>query len=267
MSDTTLLSLIPGLDDKLHHLGESLGHAYPSFLAGNHVLKLVPAVMLLLVVVFLLVLAGAARGRLSKVDEAVIPDAELNARTFFELFLDTLMGLMTDIMGAKNAKRFLPLLGTCGLLILFSNLLGLVPGFVPPTDNLNVTAALALVIFFATHIVGVQTNGIGHITHMMNPVGAWWGWFLAPIMFPIELIGHLARPMSLSLRLMGNMIGDHKVLGIFLTLTAVPIVYPVPIIGMGVLVCVVQTAVFCLLSMIYIGLAVEEQHHDEGGHH
>ncbi len=267
MSDKTLLSYIPGFDDAMHHAGEALGHWQPSFIGHNDVLTLIPAVMLGIVVVLLLAMGVSARGRLAKVEEAVIPDAVMNPRTFFELFLDTLMSLMTDIMGAKNAKRFLPLLGTCGLVILFSNLLGLVPGFVPPTDNLNVTAALALVIFFATHIVGVQTNGLGHITHMMNPVGVWWGWFMVPIMFPIELIGHLARPLSLSLRLMGNMVGDHKVLGIFLTLTAVPIVYPVPIIGMGVLVCVVQTAVFCLLSMIYIGLAVEEQHHDEGGHH
>lgn len=266
MSDKTLLSFIPGFDDAMHHAGESLGAVYPSLVQHKHVLNLTPGIMLLIVAVVVLGLVFAARGKLKDVDKAVIPDDTFTARTFFELFLDTFMTLMTDIMGEKNAKRFLPLIGTCGVLIFFSNFLGLVPGFVPPTDNLNVTLTLALVIFVSTHVVGVMANGPGHLAHMANPVGEWWGWFLAPLMLPIELIGHLARPVSLSLRLMGNMIGDHKVLGIFLGLVYIPIVYPVPILMLGSIVCIVQTAVFCLLSMIYIGLALEEQHHEEGGH-
>ena len=106
-------------------------------------------------------------------------------------------------------------------------------------------------------------HGMGHIAHMANPAGEWWGWFLAPLMFPIELVSHCARPFSLGVRLAANMVGDHAVLFAFLGL--VPIIVPLPFLGLGLMVCMIQTLVFILLSMIYIGMAVEDTHGDE--HH
>ncbi len=253
MSDKSILSIIKPLDDAMN----SLEHSAP--------VAAWPLVMLVIALGVMYAMAFVASGKFKDVAKAVVPDETFTIRTFFELFFDTVLGLMGEIMGEKNARRFFPMIGTCAVVIFFSNFLGLMPGMMPPTDNLNVTASMAIVIFITTHIVGVQTNGIGHFTHMANPVGVWWGWFLAPLMFPIELIGHAVRPVSLSLRLMGNMIGDHKVLSIFLGL--VPLVVPIPFLILGSVVCLVQTAVFCLLSMVYIGLALEEQHHDEEGAH
>jgi F-type H+-transporting ATPase subunit a len=152
-------------------------------------------------------------------------------------------------MGPKGV-RFIPLIGTLGLFILFSNLLGLVPGFLPPTDNINITAGCAIIVFFSTHIFGFLENGLGYLKHFVGPK-----WWLAPIMIPIEIIGQLARPLSLSLRLFGNITGDHLVLAIFSGL--IPLVIPVFALFLGVFVSIIQALVFILLSMMYISGATE----------
>ena len=260
MADKTILHLIPGVEHNLELLGKALGGVAPSIL-GNETLPTTPLLALVLSLGVLFTFVFLARGRMANTKEAVIPDDKLSLRTFFELFFETIWSLMEGIMGEKNTRKFFPLIATCGLVIFFCNWLALVPGMIPATESLNLNLAMASVIFVTTHIVGVQTNGIGHFSHMANPIGTWWGWFLAPMMLIIEAISHVARPASLALRLMGNMIGDHKVLSIFLALTF--LVVPIPFMVLGMLVCTVQTAVFCLLSMVYIGLALEEQHHEE----
>ena len=107
---------------------------------------------------------------------------------------------------------------------------------------------------------GLRAHGLGHIAHMANPAGTWWGWILTPLMFPIEIVSHCARPFSLAVRLAANMVGDHAVLAAFLGL--LPIFVPLPFLLLGFIVCTVQTIVFVLLTTIYIALAVEEAHHD-----
>ncbi len=216
--------------------------------------------------IFMVLLVGGAAivaGRqLEDVRAALVPEGKMTVRTFFELFVGLVLGMMEPIMGKKAARYFLPLIGTLAVFIFFSNFLGLIPGFMPPTDSLKTTLALALVVFVATHVYGVRENGIGHIKHLFGP---WLGPLGVPLnllMFVIELIGHLARVLSLSLRLMANMFGDHMVVGIFTLL--VPFLVPVPFLFLGTLVCIIQTAVFCILSTVYIGMAIEKQHHDEG---
>jgi F-type H+-transporting ATPase subunit a len=162
--------------------------------------------------------------------------------------------LMSDIMGPKAAKFFLPLIGTCAFFILASNAIGLVPGFGSPTGKLDTTLACALVIFFSTHIFGVKEHGLAYFKHFLGPSLP-----LAPLMLPIELISHLARPLSLSLRLMGNMLADHKV--VFAFFSMVPLVVPIPFMLLGLLVCLIQAIVFCTLTMVYIGMAVEHEDH------
>jgi F-type H+-transporting ATPase subunit a len=160
-------------------------------------------------------------------------------------------------MGEKNGRKYLPLIGTLACFIFFSNLLALIPGFVPPTTTLKTNVALALTVFFITHIEGIRAQGlVNYLKHFAGPL-----WWLAWIMIPIELIGHLARPLSLSLRLMGNMVSDHKVVGVFFGL--VPLLVPVPFLILGAMVVVIQTLVFCLLSMVYINMAVSGHDHDE----
>ena len=161
-------------------------------------------------------------------------------------------GLLEDTMG-KEGKAYFPLIATFALFILVSNLIALIPGFYPPTANLNTNAALALTVFVMTHVIGFKKHGIAYLKHFMGPI-LW----LAPLIFIIEVIGHIARPLSLSLRLFGNMYGHEIVLMIFIGL--VPFLLPVPMMLMGVLVAFIQTFVFSLLAMIYIAGALEEAH-------
>ncbi|MCW8892383.1 MAG: F0F1 ATP synthase subunit A [Deltaproteobacteria bacterium] len=174
------------------------------------------------------------------------------AQNLMEVVVGGIEGLIEETMG-KEGKAYFPLIATFALFILVCNLIGLVPGFYPPTANLNTNAALALTVFVLTHVVGFKKHGVGYLKHFMGPI-IW----LAPLMFVIEIIGHLARPLSLTLRLFGNMYGHEIVLMIFLAL--VPLFLPIPMMLMGVLIAFIQTFVFTLLAMIYIAGALEEAH-------
>lgn len=224
------------------------------------------------VFVLIIVLALVVRSKVADVKSALIPDPKLSARTFAELLTEGIMGLMGDMMKPKEVKYFLPLIGTCAFFILFSNLIGLVPLFAPPTSTLNTTVACAIVIFITTHVYGVKAHGGKYVLHFFGPVipsrntpvyAIPFILILMVLMFAIEIISHLARPLSLSMRLMGNMFADHTVVAIFTVLVPIlPMVVPVPVMLLGVFVCFVQTLVFCLLSIIYISLAIEhaEEH-------
>lgn len=174
------------------------------------------------------------------------------AQNLMEVVVTGIDGLIEETMG-KEGKAYFPLIATFALFILVCNLIGLVPGFYPPTANLNTNAALALTVFVLTHVVGFKKHGIAYLKHFMGPI-IW----LAPLMFIIEIIGHIARPLSLTLRLFGNMYGHEIVLMIFLAL--VPLFLPIPMMLMGVLIAFIQTFVFTLLAMIYVAGALEEAH-------
>jgi len=169
-----------------------------------------------------------------------------------EVFVNAFHNLLIDTMG-EHGKRFFPLIATIGFFILFSNLIGLIPGFDSPTASLNTTVAMALVVFFLTHIVGVQVQGLKYFKQFLGPV-----WWLIPLMMPIEIISHLSRPLSLSVRLFGNIQGGHIVVAVIFVL--VPLLVPLPILILKILISVIQTLVFMLLSMMYIAGAMEEHH-------
>ena len=136
--------------------------------------------------------------------------------------------------------------------------MGLIPGFEAATSNINTTAALALPVFFATHIWGIKEHKLGYIKHFVGPIRSLPALPLMILMFVIELIGHIARPLTLSVRLFGNMVAKHKIL-IILGILA-PAVVPSIILGLGVLVSVIQAFVFVLLTTLYLAGAVEEAH-------
>ena len=188
-----------------------------------------------------------------KTSDMVVPEGRFTLRNLFELILGFLSQLAEDIIG-HHYKKYLPLLGSCFVFILFMNLLGLIPGFLPPTQKMNITVGLALVIFLSTHYFGVRENGISYFKHFLGPV-----WWMAPIMLPIEIISHLARPMSLSLRLFGNITGDHAVVAGFMAL--IPILVPSIFLGLGLFVSFMQAFIFTVLSMIYISGAVTHEEH------
>ena len=174
---------------------------------------------------------------------------------------------MKDMMGADRAKRYFGLVGTCAVFIFFSNIMGLIPGFLPPTSTWNITAGCALVVFIVFNYYGFKENGMGYLRHLAGP---WIHPAAIPInilIFCIEVLSTCIRPMTLSIRLMVNMAVDHMLLGLFMGL--VMIFVPVPLMVLGTLVALVQTLVFCLLTAIYISLATEhdESHADHGDEH
>jgi F-type H+-transporting ATPase subunit a len=210
----------------------------------------------MLIMGLLLLLALRARGALQQ-DAAVVPDETLTARNIFELLVEAIGGMTETVIGHGSA-RYVPLLATFFLFILCANFIGMVPGFTPPTSTFDITFALGVVSFLAFNYYGFQAQGPGYVKHFAGPI-LW----LAPLMIVLELIGTLVRPVSLGLRLFGNLFGDHLVLEIFTGLTKIGV--PVVFYLLGTLVSVIQAFVFTLLSMIYIALAVA--HHDEHAEH
>jgi F-type H+-transporting ATPase subunit a len=169
-----------------------------------------------------------------------------------EVVVEGIDTFLTDTMGPEG-RKFFPLIATLGIYILTSNLLGLIPGFESPTANLNTTVSLAVVVFAMTHIVGIRVHGIKYVKQFMGPV-----WWLTPLMMPIEIISHLSRPLSLSVRLFGNIMGEDIVLAVVLLL--VPLLVPLPVIVLMIFTSCIQTVVFMLLTMMYIAGAMEEAH-------
>jgi F-type H+-transporting ATPase subunit a len=252
---TTWFDFIPGYEALKHALHGSLVRtwSWQVFQTTNFDLVHVMGA----VVVFLFVAYGASRYAVAvsgSGDAGLVPPPKLGLRNMFEVLADTVLGLMAGVMGEKAAKRYLPLVGTLFIFILFSNLLGLIPGFLPPTETLKTNLALSISVFVLSHVFGVREHGLKYFKHFLGPI-----WWLIPLMLPIELISHIARPVSLSMRLMGNIVGDHKLVGVFFGI--LPLLLPVPFMVMGVLVCVVQAVVFSLLTTVYISQAVAHEEH------
>lgn len=176
------------------------------------------------------------------------------AQSMIEILVEALSSQCEEIMGHAG-KKFVPFVVSFFIFILISNAFGLVPGLLPPTADLNNTVGLALIVFFATHVVGLKTHGPKYLKQFVGPYIA-----LAPLMIPIELIGHLARPFSLSLRLWANMMGHEQIVTVLLIL--MPIAYPLLAFStiLGILVIIIQAFVFTLLTMAYMGGALEEGH-------
>lgn len=257
----TWLSFLPGYAD-LEASAQAHFHGIMGApLVIQHVLSA------LLVSIIVLFLSWRTRASLNRAGlNAVVPGPEISIRNVVEATLEALFDQMKQIIG-HDAARYFPVLSTLALFIFCSNALGLIPGFTPPTDNWNTTFACGIFVFLYYNYHGLRTQGLNHIAHMANPTGQWWGWFLAPLMFPIELVSHVARPFSLGVRLAANMVGDHAVLLGFLSL--VPVLVPLPFMALGLIVSIIQTLVFILLSMIYVGLATADAHHDghDAAHH
>ena len=174
-------------------------------------------------------------------------------QNFLEVIIEGLENFMVEITGPEG-RAFFPYIGTIFLYIFICNLMGLMPGFFSPTANINTTLSMALCTFILTHIIGIKFHGVKYIKHFFGPV-----WALAPLMFIIEGIGHLARIMSLSVRLFGNIFGKEKILGILFALAGLYLV-PLPILFLGILVSFIQAVVFMLLSIVYFAGAMEEAH-------
>ena len=175
------------------------------------------------------------------------------AQNLFEVIVSGIEEFMVETVGEEGRWLF-PLAATIFLYIFLGNLIGIIPGFFPPTANLNTTASCAIVVVVFTHVIGIKYHGAAYIKHFMGPV-----WWMAPLIFVIELIGHAARILSLSFRLFGNMMGHEIVLAILFGLAGA-FFAPLPIMALGIFVAFVQGFVFFLLSIIYFSGAMEHAH-------
>ena len=208
----------------------------------------------LLVTGALILFAYLANRQLATASDAAIPDDSLTLRNLAELLVEGVTGMAEGVLGHQG-RRYVPLYGSFFLFILCANLIGLIPGFAPPTSNFNVTFALGVTSFVAYNVYGFREQGVDYLKHFVGPI-----WWLGILMVPLELIDNFVRPFSLGLRLFGNMTGDHVVLEIFTNLTKV--VVPVAFYALGAFVSLIQAFVFTLLSLVYVSLAV-----GHGDHH
>ncbi len=212
----------------------------------DHFAHAYPHVIYSWVVMLILIVSGALAAK----GASLIPSKGQN---FFEIIITGIEDFMVDITGEEGRWLF-PIIATVFIYIFVCNLIGLIPGFMPPTASLNTTLSCALVVVIFTHVIGIKYHGAKYIKHFMGPV-----WWMVPIIFPIEVIGHLARILSLSFRLFGNMMGHELVLAILFALAGL-FFAPLPIMGLGIFVALVQAFVFFLLSIMYFTGAMEHAH-------
>lgn len=179
-----------------------------------------------------------------------------------------LKGILVENVGPKGPK-YLPLIGTVGLFIFAGNMIGKIPGFMSPTANINVTLGCAITVWVYYHLHGIKEQGIfSYVKHFAIMPGApiW----TAPLVFIIEIISHISRVMSLSLRLFGNIFGEEMV--VLIIGSIVPFIAPIPMMVLGVVTGTLQAFIFVMLTIIYIAAAVHtdhdhEEHHNEANAH
>lgn len=244
-------------------------HNIASLIIPSDSAKFSPIIGALCVFLFVTVvgaLSGLHRLEPEKLsDEELLPPSKFGFRAFSELAWAVVSSTLESVIGPRWT-RFAPLLGGTFFFILIANLSGLIPGLTPPTHSMDMTLGMAIVIFIAFNYYGLKYAGLDYIKHLGGPLLA-----LAPIIFCIEVIGLFARPVSLSLRLFGNISGDHLVFQVFSTLVnkahAPFLPVPAALLFFGLLVACLQSFIFMTLSSVYIKLSIESAHHDDEGHH
>ena len=245
----------PDVHSIVHHESSAIAHAW--------------LVCAILVGGALLARSGLESAKARSGNLQSVPDGTMSPRNVFELIAGGFYDLVSSILGPKDGRIYFPLLVGTFCYILVSNVMGLVPGFVSPTHSFQTNLAMAIVVLLVFTASGVARNGFEFFKHMAGPV-----WYLAWLILPIELLStFFARPFSLTLRLTGNMFGDHLVFGIMSDLfpnewylVPVKLLWPVVFLGLGLFVCVIQALVFTLLSTVYIAVSVEHAHDAEHAH-
>ena len=219
------------------YLGAIFGHGQMLFVSH-----------LILVAIIVLLIAKFATKSLR-----AVPTGTQNV---MEGYVGGVIAMGTDVLGEANARKYLPLIATLGMFIFVSNVIGIIPGFESPTSNINITLTLAIVVFLYYNYEGIRENGfVKYFAHFMGPVKA-----LAPLMFPIEIVSHISRIISLSFRLFGSIRGDDMFLWVLLMLT--PWLLPLPAFFLLTVMGVLQTFVFMILTFVYLAgaVAIEDDH-------
>ncbi|DAB33790.1 MAG TPA: F0F1 ATP synthase subunit A [Sulfurospirillum sp. UBA12182] len=197
---------------------------------------------MLLVGIIVLVIAKLATSKMQLVPSGV--------QNLMEAYLEGVISMGKDVVGEELARKYLPLVATIGLIVFFANVIGIIPGFESPSSNINMTLLLALVVFIYYNYEGIRVNGVvKYFGHFMGPMK-----ILAPLMFPIEIVSHLSRVISLSFRLFGNIKGDDMFLGVMLMLA--PWLIPIVSFGLLTFMAFLQTFIFMILTYVYLAGAV-----------
>ncbi len=228
---------------------EKLGLPVPHGPVGHGILEQLCAPYMTytwLVMAFLFIVAKLTLSNLE-----MVPGKGQN---FWEIVIGGMDDFFADNMGRRLTDQFFPMLATFGLYIAVANLVGLIPGFMSPTASINTTLALTIIVWVSHHFIGFREHGLNYYKHFMGPM-----WWLVPLMLPIELISNLARLLSLSIRLFGNIMAKETLLGILFMLAGA-FFAPLPIMVLGVLVSLVQAMVFVLLAVVYFSQAQEHAH-------
>ena len=219
----------------------------------EYVLTFVITSLILLIITFLY------RSSLTSVNNPIVPDKGISLRNIVESYGQFIYNQCKTVIGEKEGPEYFSFVATIFIVILTNNLIGLIPGFLPPTDKVNTTLALGVFSFLYYNYVGCKKLGVvNYLKHFAGPL-----WYMAILIFPIEIISNFVRPISLALRLRGNMYGDHLVLSVFSDMA--PLIIPIVFMILGLLVSFIQAYVFTALSMVYISLA--SAHHDHDEHH
>lgn len=212
------------------------------------------------VVLLVLLLAGLYyRSQTNDLEKAAVPTKGITFKNMTEMYGTFIYSQARAVLGEKDAKKYYAFVATLFLTIFICNMVGFIPGVLPPTEVINTTLALGVFSFVYFNAKGCKELGtINYLKHFAGPL-----WYMAVLIFPIEIISTCIRPLSLALRLQGNMFGDHMVLGTFANLA--PLIVPIVFMVLGTLVSFIQAYVFTMLSMVYISLATA--HHDHGEEH
>lgn len=184
----------------------------------------------------------------------------LDARTAAEVFGTAMRGMVSDLLNRKDTRTFFPYIASLFAYIFLCNIQGIFPGFLPPTDNVNTNVGMAIASFLIFLYIGLSRDAAGFIKHLMGPA-----LFIAPLLFPIEVMSLIIRPISLTVRLTANMFGDHQVFTLLSDL--IPVVVPVGLLGLAMMVSAIQAFVFSLLTVVYINLSLPHDDHDHGEAH
>jgi len=238
------LKIVKWVNDLLGGPVASLLHLH---VAPNQMVIPAHVVMETFVLLVLIIFFGFLRTRMSVERPGHLQQA-------FELFVEFLNEQLESNIGHEGHK-YLNIVGTFAIFIVFSNLLGLIPGLAAPTGNVNVPAGCAVMVFLYYQFQGLRKQGVvNYLKHFMGPV-----WWLAPLMMPIELISHFARPATLTIRLFANIMAEELVIAIFFTL--IPLLVPLPFMAFAIFGGLLQAFIFCTLTMVYLGGAVATEDH------
>jgi F-type H+-transporting ATPase subunit a len=234
------------------HLFDPIARALGFSVAEGHHAVPDHIVMILLITLGLVSFSLWARRRFSVENPTKVQHV-------LEVVLDAIQGLMKEVIG-KQSRKFTPLIATLAIYILLGNILGLMPGFLSPTSNLNVTASCAICVFVYYNYHGIRKHGLlKYLKHFAGPV-----WWLSWLLFPVEIVSHMARPFSLSMRLFGNIFAEELIVS-SLNKYIFPFLASVPVMFLALFASTIQAFIFILLTMVYISGAVEEGHEEAHG--